>query len=54
MGSVRLKNERSRERLCDSRQAYHAVPCMGCVVHPLNIRLGPKDLAYIIGDAACA
>eukprot|EP00943_MAST-04B_sp_MAST-4B-sp1_P001327 g1327.t1 len=32
-------------------QAFHAVPSMGCVLHPLNIRLGPTELAYIISDA---
>ena len=32
-------------------QAFHAVPSMGSVLHPLNIRLGPTELAFIIGDA---
>src|ERR1700761_5607887 len=32
-------------------EAYFAVPCMGAVVHPLNIRLSPEDLAYIVGHA---
>jgi fatty-acyl-CoA synthase len=32
-------------------EAYFAVPCMGAVVHPLNIRLSPDDLAYIINHA---
>jgi fatty-acyl-CoA synthase len=26
--------------------AYFAVPCMGSVVHPLNIRLAPEQVAY--------
>ena len=32
-------------------EAYHAVPSMGAVLHTLNIRLGPDDLAYIINHA---
>ncbi|NKC12176.1 MAG: long-chain-fatty-acid--CoA ligase [Gammaproteobacteria bacterium] len=32
-------------------EAYHAVPCMGAVLHTLNIRLSPTDLAYIINHA---
>src|SRR5689334_21872966 len=32
-------------------EAYFAVPCMGAVVHPLNLRLSPDDLAYIITNA---
>jgi fatty-acyl-CoA synthase len=32
-------------------EAYFAVPCMGAVVHPLNIRLGPDDLGYIVNHA---
>lgn len=31
--------------------AYHAVSCMGAVLHTLNLRLGPKDLGYIIEHA---
>lgn len=31
--------------------AYHAVPCMGSVLHPLNIRLSPAELAFVFGDA---
>ena len=30
---------------------YHAVPLMGCVLHPINIRLGPKEIGYILGHA---
>ncbi|MFF3149372.1 AMP-binding protein, partial [Streptomyces sp. NPDC057927] len=32
-------------------EAYWAVPCTGRVLHTLNLRLSPEDLAYIIGDA---
>ncbi|MFI5035284.1 MAG: long-chain fatty acid--CoA ligase [Acidimicrobiales bacterium] len=32
-------------------EAYLAVPCMGAVLHTLNIRLFPEQLAYIIGHA---
>jgi len=32
-------------------EAYFAVPCMGAVIHPLNIRFNPDDLAYIINRA---
>jgi fatty-acyl-CoA synthase len=32
-------------------EAYFAVPCMGAVVHPLNLRLSPEDLAYIVCHA---
>src|ERR1700722_12761472 len=32
-------------------EAYFAVPCMGAVVHPLNLRLSPDDLGYIVGHA---
>lgn len=30
---------------------YHAVSCMGAILHTLNLRLGPKELGYIIRDA---
>lgn len=30
---------------------YHAVSCMGAVLHTLNLRLAPKELGYIIRDA---
>lgn len=33
-------------------EMYHAVPCMGGVLHTLNIRLSPRDLEYIINHAA--
>ena len=32
-------------------QLYHAVPCMGAVLHPLNIRLGSSQQSYIIRHA---
>jgi len=32
-------------------QAYHALSCMGCVLHTLNLRLAPDELSYIIGHA---
>lgn len=30
---------------------YHALSCMGAILHTLNLRLGPKDLGYIIEHA---
>src|SRR5579884_4033793 len=30
---------------------YYAVPCMGAVLHTVNIRLSPEQIAYIINDA---
>ncbi|MFV9429001.1 long-chain-fatty-acid--CoA ligase [Rhodococcus aetherivorans] len=32
-------------------ELYLAVPCLGAVVHPLNIRLHEDELAFIIDDA---
>jgi fatty-acyl-CoA synthase len=32
-------------------EAYIAVPCMGAILHTLNIRLFPEQLAYIINHA---
>jgi len=32
-------------------EAYYAVPCMGAVLHTLNIRLFPDQLAYVINHA---
>ncbi len=32
-------------------EAYFAVPCMGAVVHPLNIRFGPEELSYVVNHA---
>ena len=32
-------------------EAYFAVPCMGAVLHTLNIRLFPDQIAYVINHA---
>jgi fatty-acyl-CoA synthase len=32
-------------------EAYFALPCMGAVVHTLNIRLFPQQLAFIVNQA---
>ena len=32
-------------------ELYYAVPCMGAVLHTLNLRLFPKDLEFIVKDA---
>lgn len=32
-------------------EAYYAAPCIGAVIHPLNIRFCAEDLAYIINHA---
>jgi fatty-acyl-CoA synthase len=32
-------------------EAYFAVPCMGAVLHPLNIRLFPEQIVYIANHA---
>ncbi|MFQ5709962.1 MAG: long-chain fatty acid--CoA ligase, partial [bacterium] len=32
-------------------EMYYAIPCSGAVLHTLNIRLAPEQLAYIIGHA---
>jgi fatty-acyl-CoA synthase len=32
-------------------EAYFAIPCMGAVVHTLNIRLGDEELSYIANHA---
>jgi fatty-acyl-CoA synthase len=32
-------------------ELYFAVPCMGAVLHPLNLRLPPDQLVYIVGHA---
>lgn len=31
--------------------AYHALSCMGAILHTLNLRLGPADLGYIMEHA---
>ncbi len=33
-------------------EAYIAVPCMGSILHTLNIRLFPQDLVYIVEHAS--
>jgi fatty-acyl-CoA synthase len=33
------------------QEAYLAIPCMGAVLHTLNIRLFPEQLAYVINHA---
>jgi fatty-acyl-CoA synthase len=33
-------------------EAYLAIPCMGAVLHTLNIRLFPEQLAFIVNHAA--
>ena len=33
-------------------EAYLAIPCMGAVLHTLNIRLFPEQLAYVINHGA--
>ncbi len=32
-------------------EAYFAVPCMGAVLHTINVRLFPEQLAYVINHA---
>jgi fatty-acyl-CoA synthase len=32
-------------------EAYFAIPSMGAIVHPLNLRFSPQDLAYIVNHA---
>jgi fatty-acyl-CoA synthase len=32
-------------------ELYFAVPCAGCVLHTLNLRLAPEQLAYVINHA---
>jgi fatty-acyl-CoA synthase len=32
-------------------EAYYAIPCMGAVLHTLNLRLHPDQLAYVITHA---
>ena len=35
----------------EHQEAYLAVPCMGAVLHTLNLRLAPEQLAWIINHA---
>ena len=32
-------------------EAYFAIPCMGAVLHTINIRLAPDQIAYIVNHA---
>jgi fatty-acyl-CoA synthase len=32
-------------------EAYFAIPCMGAIIHPLNLRFSPEDLSYIVNHA---
>jgi len=32
-------------------ETYFAVPMMGAVLHPVNIRLAPSEIAYVMGQA---
>ena len=32
-------------------ELYYAIPCLGAVLHPLNVRLSPTQLARIVGEA---
>lgn len=32
-------------------ELYYAIPCIGAVLHPLNVRLSPLQLAQIVGEA---
>ena len=32
-------------------ELYYAVPCMGAILHTLNLRLFPEQLAFVINDA---
>lgn len=57
-GALRALGVKGDERvatLCWNHQehfeAYIAAPCMGAVLHTLNLRLFPDDLAYIVGHA---
>jgi fatty-acyl-CoA synthase len=44
VGTLMWNNQRHFE-------AYMAVPCMGAVLHTLNLRLFPEQLAYVINHA---
>ncbi len=45
VGTFMWNNQRHME-------AYLAVPCMGAVLHTLNIRLFPEQLAYVVNHGA--
>jgi len=44
VGTLAWNNERHLE-------LYYAIPCMGAVLHTLNLRLFPEQLAFVIEDA---
>ncbi len=57
-GALRGLGVKDHERvatLCWNHQehleAYIAVPCMGAILHTLNLRLFPDDIAYIVDHA---
>ncbi len=35
----------------EHQEAYFAVPCMGAVMHTVNIRLSPEHIRYVVGHA---
>src|ERR1700738_3534567 len=35
----------------EHQEAYLAIPCMGSVLHTLNLRLAPEQLAFVINHA---
>ena len=36
---------------CQHLETYFAVPCIGAIIHPLNVRFSAEDLGYIINEA---
>jgi fatty-acyl-CoA synthase len=32
-------------------ETYFAIPCMGAVIHPLNLRFSPEDLGFVVNEA---
>ena len=32
-------------------ETYFAIPCIGAIIHPLNVRFSAEDLSYIINEA---
>ncbi len=32
-------------------ELYYAIPCIGAILHPLNVRLSPSQLAHIVREA---
>jgi fatty-acyl-CoA synthase len=35
----------------EHQEAYFAIPCMGAVMHTVNIRLSPEQIRYVVGHA---